>query len=152
MACHSSEDRDQHGPGRSHTELQAAGSAVADLAHIAGQKPVTTKAKKSIAAFKVREAMPSAPWSRYVPTRRTSFFDRLVSGRPAARARLSRRVDQKVLTGAALTLACATSDLPEIDYAKVEKLKGMNITFVDHGEGRQQRVRCSAFGTISEGA
>ena len=48
---------------------------VADLAQIAGQKPVTTKAKKSIAAFKVRDRQcRSAPWSRCGPTRRTSFL------------------------------------------------------------------------------
>ena len=50
------------GLGEATQNVKVMDPLVADLASVAGQKPVTTRAKKSIAAFKVREGMPSAPW------------------------------------------------------------------------------------------
>jgi len=63
---------------------------VADLASIAGQKPIVTKAKKSIAAFKVREGMPIGAMVTLRGDKMYEFLDRLITICAAARARLSR--------------------------------------------------------------
>ena len=83
---------------------------VADLAAIAGQKPVTTKAKKSIAAFKVREGMPIGAMVTLRGDKMYEFLDRLDLDRSAARPRLPRRLARRASTAAATTpWACATS-------------------------------------------
>jgi large subunit ribosomal protein L5 len=82
---------------------------VADLAHIAGQKPVTTKAKKSIAAFKVRAGMSIGAMVTLRNDKAYEFLDRLISTRCRACA-TSAACRRRVLTGAAITRsACATS-------------------------------------------
>jgi large subunit ribosomal protein L5 len=85
---------------------------VADLAAVAGQKPVTTKAKKSIAAFKVRAGMSIGAMVTLRNDKAYEFLDRF-DGRGNYTLGLR---DQLIF--------------PEIDYSKVEKLKGMNITIV----------------------
>ena len=104
---------------------------VADLASIAGQKPVTTKAKKSIAAFKVREGMPIGAMVTLRGDRMYEFFDRLVNV-VLARVRDFRGVSTKSFDGRGnYTLGLHDQLIfPEIDYAKVDKLKGMNISIV----------------------
>src|SRR6202166_3577952 len=104
---------------------------VADLASIAGQKPVTTKAKKSIAAFKVREGMPIGAMVTLRGDRMYEFFDRLVSI-VLPRVRDFRGVSTKSFDGRGnYTLGLHDQLIfPEIDYAKVDKLKGMNVTIV----------------------
>jgi large subunit ribosomal protein L5 len=104
---------------------------VADLATIAGQKPVTTRAKKSIAAFKVREGMPIGAMVTLRGEIMYEFLDRLISiGLP--RVRDFKGVSTKSFDGRGnYTLGIRDQLIfPEIDYAKVEKLKGMNITIV----------------------
>ena len=104
---------------------------VADLTHIAGQKPVTTKAKKSISAFKVRAGMSIGAMVTLRSDRAYEFLDRLISI-ALPRVRDFRGVSTKSFDGRGnYTLGLRDQLIfPEIDYAKVEKLKGMNITIV----------------------
>jgi large subunit ribosomal protein L5 len=104
---------------------------VADLAQIAGQKPVTTKAKKSIAAFKVRAGMSIGAMVTLRSDSMYEFLDRLIST-ALPRVRDFRGVSTKSFDGRGnYTLGLRDQLIfPEIDYSKVEKLKGMNITIV----------------------
>ena len=98
---------------------------------IAGQKPVTTKAKKSIAAFKVREGMSIGAMVTLRGDKMYEFLDRLIST-ALPRVRDFRGVSTKSFDGRGnYTLGLRDQLIfPEIDYSKVEKLKGMNITIV----------------------
>jgi large subunit ribosomal protein L5 len=104
---------------------------VADLASIAGQKPVTTKAKKSIAAFKVREGMPIGAMVTLRGDKMYEFLDRLISI-ALPRVRDFRGVSSKSFDGRGnYTLGLRDQLIfAEIDYANVDKLKGMNVTIV----------------------
>ena len=104
---------------------------VADLAAIAGQKPVTTRAKKSIAAFKVREGMPIGAMVTLRGDKMYEFLDRLISI-ALPRVRDFRGVSSKSFDGRGnYTLGLRDQLIfAEIDYAKVDKLKGMNVTIV----------------------
>ena len=104
---------------------------VADLALIAGQKPVTTKSKKSIAAFKVREGIPIGAMVTLRGEKMYEFLDRLIST-ALPRVRDFRGVSSKSFDGRGnFTLGLRDQLLfPEIDYARVEKTKGMNVTIV----------------------
>ena len=121
---------------------------VADLATIAGQKPVTTRAKKSIAAFKVREGMPIGAMVTLRGEIMYEFLDRLISiGLP--RVRDFKGVSTKSFDGRGnYTLGIRDQLIfPEIDYAKVEKLKGMNITIVTTAQtDNDARALLRAFG------
>src|SRR5437899_3861537 len=105
--------------------------AVNELGQITGQKPVTTRAKKSIAAFKVREGMPIGAMVTLRGDRMYEFFDRLVSI-VLPRVRDFRGVSTKSFDGRGnYTLGLHDQLIfPEIDYARVDKLKGMNVTIV----------------------
>src|SRR5579871_2721576 len=102
--------------------------AVNELAAIAGQKPVVTKARKSIAAFKLREGMPIGAAVTLRGDRMYEFFDRLVNV-ALPRVRDFRGVSSKSFDGRGnYTLGLKDQLIfPEIDYNKVEKTKGMNI-------------------------
>ena len=104
---------------------------VADLALIAGQKPVTTKSKKSIAAFKVREGMAIGAMVTLRGEKMYEFLDRLIST-ALPRVRDFRGVSSKSFDGRGnYTLGLRDQLLfPEIDYSRVEKTKGMNVTIV----------------------
>ena len=103
--------------------------AVDEVGQITGQKPVVTKAKKSIAAFKLREGMPIGVMVTLRGERMFEFLDRLVSV-ALPRVRDFRGVSQKSFDGRGNYTLGVKDQLifPEIDYNKVEKLKGMNIT------------------------
>lgn len=105
--------------------------AANELGQITGQKPVITRAKKSIAAFKVREGMPIGAMVTLRGDRMYEFFDRLVSI-VLPRVRDFRGVSTKSFDGRGnYTLGLHDQLIfPEIDYAKVDKLKGMNVTIV----------------------
>jgi large subunit ribosomal protein L5 len=104
---------------------------VADLASIAGQKPVTTKAKKSIAQFKVREGMPIGAMVTLRGDKMYEFLDRLITI-ALPRVRDFRGVSSKSFDGRGnYTLGLRDQLIfAEIDYAKVDKMKGMNVTIV----------------------
>jgi large subunit ribosomal protein L5 len=105
--------------------------AVNELGQIAGQKPVITRAKKSIAAFKVRAGMPIGSMVTLRGDRMYEFFDRLVNV-ALPRVRDFRGVSTKSFDGRGnFTLGLRDQLIfPEIDYAKVDKMKGMNVTIV----------------------
>jgi large subunit ribosomal protein L5 len=104
-------------------------AAVNELAQIAGQKPVVAKAKKSIAAFKLREGMPIGCAVTLRGERMYEFFDRLVNV-ALPRVRDFRGVSTKSFDGHGNYTLGVKDQLifPEIDYAKVDKTKGMNVT------------------------
>jgi large subunit ribosomal protein L5 len=102
--------------------------AVNELGQIAGQKPVITKATKSIAAFKLREGMSIGCMVTLRGDRMYEFLDRLVNV-ALPRVRDFRGVSSKSFDGRGnYTLGIKDQLIfPEIDYSKVEKTKGMNI-------------------------
>lgn len=104
-------------------------AAVSELGQIAGQKPVITKAKKSIAAFKLREGMAIGTAVTLRGDRMYEFFDRLVNV-ALPRVRDFRGVSSKSFDGRGNYTLGVKDQLifPEIDYAKVDKTKGMNVT------------------------
>jgi large subunit ribosomal protein L5 len=103
--------------------------AVNELALIAGQKPVVTKAKKSIAAFKLREGMAIGCMVTLRGDRMYEFLDRLMNV-ALPRVRDFRGVSPKSFDGRGnYTLGLRDQLIfPEIDYNRVEKTKGMNIS------------------------
>ncbi|MBX6359707.1 50S ribosomal protein L5 [Pseudacidobacterium ailaaui] len=104
---------------------------VADLAAITGQKPVLTRAKKSIAAFKVRSGMAIGAMVTLRGDAMYEFLDRLITV-ALPRVRDFRGVSTRSFDGRGnYTLGLRDQLIfAEIDYAKVEKLKGMNVTIV----------------------
>jgi len=121
---------------------------VADLAAIAGQKPVMTKAKKSIAAFKVREGMPIGTMVTLRGDKMYEFLDRLISI-ALPRVRDFRGVSAKSFDGRGnYTLGLRDQLIfAEIDYAKVDKIKGMNVTIVTTAkDDNGARTLLKAFG------
>jgi large subunit ribosomal protein L5 len=113
--------------------------AVNELSALTGQKAVVTRAKKSIAAFKVREGMPIGAMVTLRGDRMFEFLDRLINI-ALPRVRDFRGVSSKSFDGRGnYTLGLRDQLIfPEIDYAKVEKLKGMNITIVTTARNDEQ--------------
>ncbi|MGA3209776.1 MAG: 50S ribosomal protein L5 [Terriglobales bacterium] len=105
--------------------------AANELGQITGQRPVITKAKKSIAAFKVREGMPIGAMVTLRGDRMYEFLDRLMNV-ALPRVRDFKGVSTKSFDGRGNYTLGMKDQLvfPEIDYSKVEKQKGMNITVV----------------------
>jgi large subunit ribosomal protein L5 len=103
--------------------------AVTELTQIAGQKPVVTKATKSIAQFKLREGQAIGTMVTLRGDRMYEFFDRLVN-MALPRVRDFRGISSKSFDGRGnFTLGIKDQLIfPEIDYSKVEKTKGMNIS------------------------
>lgn len=114
-------------------------TAVAEMAAICGQKPVVTKSKKSIAAFKLREGMSIGACVTLRGDRMYEFVDRLVSV-VLPRVRDFRGVSPKSFDGRGnYTLGLRDQIIfPEIDYAKVDKPKGMNVTLVTTARNDEQ--------------
>lgn len=104
--------------------------AVNELGQIAGQRPVICKAKKSIAAFKLRENMPIGCMVTLRGDRMYEFLDRLINV-SLPRVRDFQGVSRKAFDGRGNYTMGLKDQLifPEIDYNKVEKTKGLNICF-----------------------
>ena len=102
-----------------------------EVARVTGQKPVTTRAKKSIAQFKLRKGMPIGAMVTLRGARMWEFLDRLISV-ALPRVRDFRGVSPKGFDGRGnYTLGLKDQLLfPEIDYMKVDKARGMNISVV----------------------
>jgi large subunit ribosomal protein L5 len=106
-------------------------NAVQELAMIVGQKPVVTKAKKSIATFKLRKGMSIGCMVTLRRERMYEFFDRLVNV-ALPRIRDFRGISPKSFDGRG-NFSMGVKEqfiFPEIDYDKIEKVTGMNITVV----------------------
>lgn len=119
------------GVGEATQNIKLLDSAVQDLGQIAGQKPVTHRARKSIAQFKVREGQPIGCSVTLRGRRMYEFLDRLVSI-SLPRVRDFRGLSSKAFDGRGNYTIGLRDQLifPEIDYAKVDKTRGMNITLV----------------------
>jgi large subunit ribosomal protein L5 len=106
-------------------------AAVEDVTIITGQKPVITKARKSIAGFKLRQGQPIGVKVTLRGDRMWEFFDRLVS-LSLPRIRDFRGLDPNAFDGHGNYTFGVTEQLifPEIDYDKVAKVRGMDITIV----------------------
>jgi large subunit ribosomal protein L5 len=130
------------GVGEATQNAKVLDPAVNELAQITGQKPVVTRAKKSIAAFKVRAGMPIGAMVTLRGDRMYEFFDRLVNV-VLPRVRDFRGVSTKSFDGRGNYTIGLHDQLifPEIDYARVDKLKGMNVTIVTTaGDDNQARA------------
>lgn len=127
------------GVGEATQNAKVLDPAAGELGQITGQKPVITKAKKSIAAFKVREGMPIGAMVTLRGDRMYEFLDRLMNV-ALPRVRDFRGVSTKSFDGRGnYTLGLRDQLIfPEIDYAKVEKLKGMNVTIVTTAKSDDQ--------------
>ena len=110
---------------------KALDNAVEELAEITGQKPVVTRAKKSIAGFRLREGMPIGAKVTLRGERMYEFFDKLVSV-SLPRVRDFRGVSKKAFDGRGNYTLGVKEQLifPEIDYDKVTKVRGMDIVIV----------------------
>jgi large subunit ribosomal protein L5 len=119
------------GLGEAIQNVKVLDSATAELAQLSGQKPVVTRARTSIAAFKLRKGMPIGCMVTLRGERMYEFFDKLVNV-ALPRVRDFRGVSPKALDGRGnYTLGIKEHIIfPEIDYDKIDKIKGMNITIV----------------------
>jgi large subunit ribosomal protein L5 len=119
------------GMGEAIANAKILDTAADELRAITGQKPVVTKAKKSIASFKLRQGMPIGTMVTLRGDRMYEFLDRLVSV-ALPRVRDFRGVSPKAFDGRGNYTIGVREQLifPEIDFNKVEKLRGMNISIV----------------------
>jgi large subunit ribosomal protein L5 len=119
------------GMGEAVANAKVLDTAVEELKAIAGQKPVITKAKKSIASFKLRQGMPIGAMVTLRGEHMYEFFDRLVSV-ALPRVRDFRGVSPKAFDGRGNYTIGIREQLifPEIDFNKVDKQRGMNISIV----------------------
>ena len=119
------------GVGEASQDKKKVQVAAEEMALIAGQKPVITKAKKSIAQFKLREGMPIGAKVTLRRERMYEFLDRLVTV-AMPRIRDFRGLNPKSFDGRGNYAMGLKEQIvfPEIDFDKVEKVKGMNVTFV----------------------
>jgi large subunit ribosomal protein L5 len=119
------------GLGEAIQNVKVLDSAAAELAAITGQKPVITKARKSISTFKLRQGMPIGCSVTLRRERMYEFFDRLVNV-ALPRVRDFRGINPKSFDGRG-NFALGLKEqiiFPEIDYDKIDKIRGMNIAIV----------------------
>lgn len=130
------------GLGEAIQNIKILDSAVDELMNIAGQRPVITRARKSIAAFKLRAGMPIGCMVTLRRKRMYDFFSKLVNI-ALPRVRDFRGISPKAFDGAGnYSLGIKEHIIfPEIDYDKIDKIKGMNISIVTSAktdeEGRE---------------
>lgn len=127
------------GLGEAIQNVKVLDSAVEELARITGQKPVITKAKKSISTFKLRQGMSIGCRVTLRRERMYEFFDRLVSV-SLPRVRDFRGVSPASFDGMGnYTLGLQEQIIfPEIDYDKIEKVRGMNVVVVTTAKTDQE--------------
>jgi large subunit ribosomal protein L5 len=135
------------GVGETTTDKKILDNAVADMAKIAGQKPVVTKSRKSIANFKVRAGFPVGCMVTLRGARMYEFFDRLVNI-AMPRIRDFRGVSNRAFDGRGnYNLGFKEQIIfPEIDYDKIDTLRGMNIAITTTAKTDDEaRALLSAF-------
>jgi large subunit ribosomal protein L5 len=127
------------GVGDATSDSKAIDAAVTDLTAIVGQKPIVTKAKKSIAAFKVRAGMPIGCKVTLRGERMYEFLDKLFNI-ALPRIRDFRGVSAKAFDGRGNYTLGVKDQLifPEINYDKVDKLRGMDIVFVTSAQSDEE--------------
>lgn len=119
------------GLGEAIQNIKVLDSAMEELALIAGQRPVVTRARKSIASFKLREGMPIGCMVTLRKIRMYDFFDKLVNV-TLPRVRDFRGLSDKSFDGRGNYTVGIKEHIifPEIDYDKIDKIKGLNISIV----------------------
>ncbi|WP_100406005.1 50S ribosomal protein L5 [Bacillus solitudinis] len=119
------------GVGDAVSNAKALDKAVEELAEITGQKPLITKAKKSIAGFKLREGMPIGAKVTLRGERMYEFLDKLVSV-SLPRVRDFRGISKKAFDGRGNYTLGVKEQLifPEVNYDKVDKVRGMDVVIV----------------------
>jgi large subunit ribosomal protein L5 len=119
------------GLGEAISNVKIIDSAVQEMAMITGQKPIINKAKKSIATFKLRQGMPIGCSVTLRKNNMYEFFDRLVNA-ALPKVRDFRGISPNAFDGRGnFSIGLQEQTIfPEIEYDKVEKVKGMNITIV----------------------
>jgi len=127
------------GMGEAIANAKVLDTALEELRSIAGQKPVITKAKKSIASFKLRQGLPLGAMVALRGERMYEFLDRLGSG-ALPRVRDFRGVSPKAFDGRGNYTIGIREQLifPEVDFNKVDKLRGMNISIVTTARNDEQ--------------
>ena len=136
------------GLGEASSNAKILDVATEELRAITGQKPVVTKAKKSIAGFKIREGQSIGAKVTLRGDRMWEFLDRLISV-VLPRIRDFRGLNPRTFDGHGNFTFGLTEQLvfPEIDYDKIEKVRGMDITVVTSAETDDQgRALLSALG------
>ena len=135
------------GVGDAVQNSKALDNAVAELALISGQKPLVTRAKKSIATYRLREGMPIGAKVTLRGERMYEFFDKLVTV-ALPRVRDFHGVSKKAFDGRGNYTLGVKEQLifPEIDYDKVSKVRGMDIVIVTTAntdeEARELLAQC----------
>jgi len=135
------------GIGEASVDKKVVEAAVKDLSLITGQKPVVTLAKKAIAGFKIREGMPIGCKVTLRRDNMYEFLDRLVNF-TIPRIRDFRGISPKGFDGQGNYNMGITEQIafPEIDYDKIDKLRGMNISFTTTARTQEEgRALLSAF-------
>ena len=127
------------GLGEAIANAKIVDTAAEELRSVTGQKPVTTRAKKSIASFKLRQGMPIGSMVTLRGERMYEFFDRLVSI-ALPRVRDFRGVSPRAFDGRGNYTLGVRDQLifPEIDFNKVDKTRGMNISIVTTARNDEQ--------------
>ena len=117
------------GVGEAVADKKVLENAIGDLTKIAGQKPVTTKARKAIAGFKIRDGWPIGCKVTLRDERMYEFLDRLINI-AIPRIRDFRGISSKQFDGRGNFAMGVTEQIifPEIDYDQIDKLRGMDIT------------------------
>jgi large subunit ribosomal protein L5 len=136
------------GVGAAVQEAKQLDAAVEDLRIITGQQPAITRAKKSIAGFKIRQGMPIGAKVTLRGDRMWEFFDRLV-GAAIPRIRDFRGLPSTSFDGRGNYSMGITEQLifPEVDYDKVDRVRGMDVTFVTSANTDEEaRALLDAFG------
>ncbi|PKQ15908.1 MAG: 50S ribosomal protein L5 [Actinobacteria bacterium HGW-Actinobacteria-7] len=136
------------GVGAAVQDIKQLDAAIEDLRIITGQQPMTTRARKSIASFKIREGMPIGAKVTLRGDRMWEFFDRLVAA-AIPRIRDFRGLSAKSFDGRGNYSMGVTEQLifPEVDYDRVDRTRGMDITFVTSAKTDEEaRALLDAFG------
>lgn len=129
------------GLGEASRNIKVLDEALEEMAALAGQQPAVTRAKRSIAAFKIREGMPVGCRVTLRDQRMWEFLDRLISV-ALPRVRDFRGISTKSFDGrGSYTLGIEDHLIfPEVDYDKVNFNKGMNVTIVTTAENDEQAL------------
>jgi large subunit ribosomal protein L5 len=127
------------GLGEAIHNIKIIDSAVDELRQISGQQPVVTRAKKSIASFKLREGMPIGCMVTLRKNRMYDFLNKLINV-ALPRVRDFRGISGKAFDGAGNYSLGVKEQLifPEIDYDKIDKIKGLNISIVTTAKSNEE--------------
>ena len=130
------------GLGEALQNARAIENVTADLGRITGQRPVTTKAKKSIAGFKIREGMPIGAMVTIRGRRMYEFVDRLLNA-SLPRIRDFRGLSRNSFDGRGnYSIGIREHTIfPEIDYNSIDRIRGMQIVIVTSAENDQEGMR-----------